>query len=766
MRVYSQDGQLLGEFGEMRRTPLPYAQIPEPMRLAVLAAEDDRFYEHGGVDVAGLVRAAIQLAASGRIRSGGSTITMQVARNYLLSREQTFLRKFNEILLALQIERQLGKEEILELYLNKIYLGARAYGVAAAAQVYYGRSINELTLAEYAMIAGMPKAPSSITPLVNPERARIRRNWILGRMRQLEYIDEAGYLEARAQPLTAAYHGAQADIDAGYVAEMVRREVLDRYGPRAYVDGFVVHTTLDGRLQEQANRAVRDGLLDYDLRHGLRGWERNVWVNDAATSRQRWLEVLANTDSPGGLQPGFVSEVREQSISVLIGDDETIELDWDDGLSEWRRYITVDRVTTLPETAADVVALGDLVRVYRDGNGWRLAQLPEVQGALVSLDARDGAIRAVVGGFDFYASKFNRATQAKRQPGSSIKPFVYAGALEHGFTPASLINDAPIVFDDRQLEAAWRPENDSGRFYGPTSLRTALVFSRNLVSIRLLKEYGVGNAIDYLGRFGFDRREMPRDLSLALGTHSETPLRMAAAFAAIANGGFRIEPYLIERVENLDGEVLERAEPQVACFPCQEPTDDADAAPVEAANLEMLLGQQPAADELPAPRAERVIEERVAYIIDTMLRDVVRIGTGKKALVLERGDVAGKTGTTNGPTDAWFSGYIGPVVTTAWLGFDDNRVLGRQEYGGSAALPIWIEYMREASRDVPDVQRPRPAGLASVRIDPKTGLQARPEQGDAIFELFRTENLPDEASPEEDYRDPYADTEAVPESIF
>ena len=732
LRVYTRDGALIGEFGEMRSTPVHYEQVPQVLLQAVLAAEDDRFLHHRGVDLQSLARAAWELATTRSIQSGGSTITMQVARNYFLSREQTFVRKFNEILLAIQIERELSKQQILELYLNKIFLGHRAYGVQAAAQVYYGRPIDQLTLDEAALIAGLPKAPSALNPIDDPQRSRERRDWVLGRMLALGYIDAEAHAAAVAAPITARYHGARIELPAQYAAEMVRAEMITRYGLQAYSDGYVVHTTIDGTLQRQAQQAVQNGLLAYDRRHGFRGPELHL----AGTSAQEWLPQLARLRAVGSLQPAVVTHVGEHQIEVLTT-SETVSIGWERGLANARRYIDPDRRGPPPTTASELVAPGDVVRIVADEAGWRLAQLPAVQAALVSLDMNDGAVRALVGGLDFEQSKFNRVAQARRQPGSNIKPFIYAAAMENGFTPATVINDAPIVFNDPGLAKVWRPENDSGKFYGPTSLRTALVNSRNLVSIRLLQQLGVQRAIDYLVRLGFERADLVPDLSLALGTPSVTPLRLVAAYAVIANGGYRVEPYLIAEVQHVNGDVLWHAAPARACADCT------PAAPVEAreaASLEELLNED--ATKAQPATAPQVMDPRVAFMIDSILKDAVKHGTGRRALELARADVAGKTGTTNGPTDAWFSGYAGELVTTAWIGFDENTPLGHQEFGGSAALPVWVDFMREATHSMPLHMRPLPVGLVNVRIDPATGLLAAPGQRDAVFELFPLENVP------------------------
>lgn len=758
LRIYSADGRLMGEFGEMRRTPVRFEQVPPVLINAFLAAEDDRFLEHSGVDVIGLARAAWELATTRSIQSGGSTITMQVARNYFLSREQSFMRKFTEILLALRIERELDKKQILELYLNKIFLGYRAYGVEAAAQVYYGRSIADLTLAESAMVAALPKAPSVMNPLDNPTRALERRDWILGRMRDLDYIDEASYRAALAEGVTASYHGPRVEVRADYAAEMVRAEMIQRYGTAAYVDGYLVDTTIDGTLQERAQEALLEGLLAYDTRHGWRGPEAR-WDGPA----EGWPERLAKVAAVAGLRAAVVTRVGERDAEVVDAEGKTHAIAWDQGLAGARPYIDADFRGPAPKTAGEVLTVGDLVRLRTLPDGaQRLTQVPAVQGALVSLDASDGAIRAIVGGLDFRQSKFNRVAQAQRQPGSNIKPFIYAAAMEHGFTPASIINDAPVVFQDPALETVWRPENDSGKFYGPTNLRTALVNSRNLVSIRLLQQLGIPVAVDYLVGLGFPRDSVPPNLSLALGTLTTTPLRLVGAYAVLANGGYRVEPHLLREIRRVDGQKVERILPARACdAACQ---IAASGIPGESAgSIEDVLKTEQAAGT--APIAPRVMDPRAAYMIDSILKDAVKQGTGRRALELKRNDIAGKTGTTNGPMDAWFSGYVGNVVTTAWMGFDQHQPLGRQEYGGSAALPVWVSFMREALRDLPPQERARPEGLVSVRVDPRTGLLAPPGSPDAVFEYFPLESVPPVTADGDEYADPYAERQ-YEEDIF
>ena len=748
LRIYSADEQLIGEFGEKRRNPISYEQIPPLFISAILAAEDDRFFDHHGVDIKGLLRAASQLLTTGSIQTGGSTITMQVAKNYFLSHERTFSRKFNEILLALQIERELSKQEILELYLNKIFLGHRAYGIEAASQVYYGKSIAELNLAQLAMIAGLPKAPSAFNPLINPSRAVVRRDWIIRRMRDLDFINQDSFQETVGSPITASFHGSKVALGAPYIAEMARQEMLGRYGKSIYTSGYRVYTTIDGRLQAAAQSAVINGLLAYDQRHGYRGAELNTLAESPTTptienpdKTNLWRATLTKTATVGRLIPAIVSLVGERTLSAILTNGTEITIEWSQGLSDKRPYETANRRGPSPKQASDIVAVGDLIRLQQQTDGsWHLSQLPAAQAALVSLNADNGAILSLVGGFDYYQSKFNRITQATRQPGSNFKPFIYTAALANGYTPASIINDAPIVFEDAGLESTWRPTNDGGKFYGPTRLRYALYKSRNLVSIRLLQSLGIPKAVAYTANFGFDTSQLPRDLSLALGSHSVTPLAIVSGYSTLANGGFRVTPHLINRIDNVQGETLFQATPDTVCRDCETNTATTVEPSAELATIEEVLDQP---EEIrPLPVAKRVIDTRVAYIIDSIMKDVVKKGTGRRARRLGRNDLAGKTGTTNGPTDAWFSGYGGGIVTTTWLGFDRNGVLGRREYGGSAALPIWIDYMRVALQGRPETTRKQPKGIISVKIDPTTGLLAKPGQKNAIFEIFREELAP------------------------
>ncbi len=731
LRVYSSDRKLIAEFGEKRRTPITYDQLPLKLVEAITAAEDAAFFSHPGIDPRGLLRAGIKLILTGKRAQGGSTITMQVARNFYLSRKKTYLRKLYEIFLALRIEQELSKQEILELYLNKIYLGHRAYGVAAAARVYYGKDLDELTLPEIAMIAGLPKAPSAYNPLSNPQRAVERRNYVLRRMLELGYISRQEHDRAAAAPVTAKRYAPDIEVEAPYVAEMVRTRMLERFGDAAYTSGIEVQTTIDAKAQAAANRALRRALHAYSERHGYRGPLGHVdeIPADDPTRDAR----LAEHRRFGEIRPALVLTTHKRSAEVYLGEGETTTLPWK-GLEWARSYIDSNRRGKAPRIAADVVKPGDLIMVRpitehrkkKKETFWKLTQLPKVSGALISLRAKDGATLALVGGYDFYRSKFNRVTQALRQPGSGFKPFVYSAALEKGFTPASLINDAPVVFDDPSLEGAWRPENYSGKFFGPTRLRWALTKSRNLVSIRLVRSIGIEYAVEYATRFGFDPDKLPHNLSLALGSANVNPLQMARGYAVLANGGFLIEPYVIARIVQ-NGDAVFEAAPLQACPDC--PVDK--------------VPEPTTWDENARPEhAPRTITPQNRYLMYSMMQDVIRQGTATRARVLGRKDIAGKTGTTNDQRDAWFNGYNQSLVANVWVGFDDNRKLGRGEVGGRAALPAWIDYMREVLAGTEDRPPQMPPGMVTVRIDPKTGLRARPGTPGAIFETFRKGNEP------------------------
>ncbi|AZD27224.1 Multimodular transpeptidase-transglycosylase [Pseudomonas chlororaphis] len=737
LRVYSSDGKLIAEFGEMRRTPIRFADIPPNFINALLSAEDDNFANHYGVDPSSLMRAATQLVKSGHIQSGGSTITMQVAKNFFLSSERSFSRKTTEILLALQIERQLTKDEILELYVNKIYLGNRAYGIEAAAQVYYGKSIRDVSLAQMAMIAGLPKAPSRFNPLANPARSKERRDWILGRMYKLGKISEADYQAAVAEPLNASYHVPTPEVNAPYVAEMARAEMVGRYGSDAYTEGFRVTTTVPSDLQELANTAVHEGLITYDQRHGYRGPESRL----PGKTHAAWAQELTKQRSISGLEPAIVTQVDKNGLQVLTRTGEE-HVGWDS--MKWARpFLNTNSMGPAPKQPSDVAQVGDLIRVQRQAdNSLKFRQIPVVQGALVSLDPQNGAIRSLVGGFAFEQSNYNRALQAKRQPGSSFKPFVYSAALDNGYTAASLVNDAPIVFVDEYLDKVWRPKNDTNTFLGPIRMREALYKSRNLVSIRLLQSLGVDRTIDYISKFGFNKQDLPRNLSLALGTATLTPMEIATGWSVFANGGYKVTPYIIDKIESRNGETLFTANPP--SVPTGDTASSGIAAPTEQSfTVNNVPGETPGQAPVQAPAvAERIIDGRTTYILNSMLEDVIKLGTGRRALALGRTDLAGKTGTTNESKDAWFSGYNADYVTTVWTGFDQPESLGRREYGGTVALPIWMSYMGAALKDKPAHTQAEPEGILSLRVDPVSGRAATPGTPNAYFELFKSEDTP------------------------
>jgi len=734
LRVYSADDKLIAEFGEMRRSPIRFEDIPQEFIQALLAAEDDNFANHYGVDITGLMRAATQLLKSGQIQTGGSTITMQVAKNYFLTSERSFSRKINEILLALQIERELSKNEILELYVNKIYLGNRAYGIEAASQVYYGKSISELSVAQLAMIAGLPKAPSAFNPVVNPARSKERRDWILGRMFRLGSLDESSYRQALAEPETARYHGAAPELDASYIAEMARAEMVGRFGSAAYTDGFRVQTTVSSKRQVAANNALNSGLIEYDQRHGYRGPEARL----ADVPRENWAQELAKYRGLSGLQPAVVTQIDTTGILALTRDGKEQAVSWDS--MKWARpHLGINSMGPRPQRPADVVKVGDVIRIRWQDEAALFSQVPQAQAALVSLDPQDGSIEALAGGFSFGQSNYNRAIQAKRQPGSSFKPFIYSAALDAGYTAASLVNDSPIVFVEQGMDRIWRPKNDNNTFLGPIRMREALYKSRNLVSIRLLQTMGIDHTVDYISRFGFNPQDLPRNLSLALGTATLTPMEIATGWTTFANGGYKIEPYLIQRIEDREGNLVFEANPARVPPPDDQPADavaDTFAAPVSRA----LDTDEPTDAE---PRfAEQVLDERTAYIMTSMLQDVIKRGTGRRALAMGRNDIAGKTGTTNDSIDSWFSGYNADIVTTVWAGFDQPQSLGRNEYGGTVALPIWMTFMSAVLKDMPEHPPAEPNGLLKLRIDPVSGRAATPGTPDAYFEVFKSEDSP------------------------
>ncbi len=769
LRIYSSDGALMGEFGEKRRTPKKLEEIPELMQQAFLSAEDDRFFEHPGVDYQGILRAVVNLVMTGERGQGGSTITMQLARNFYLSSEKTYLRKLNEILLALKIERELDKEKILELYLNKIYLGNRSYGVAAAAQTYYGVGLDELTLAQIAMIAGLPKAPSTFNPIVNPDRATIRRDYVLSRMHQLDFISAEQFEQQRKEPVTARRHRSAIGVYAPYVNEMARAEIVKQFGDEAYVRGLNVYTTINKRLQQAANDSIWNGLVAYDQRHGYRGVVRHVELDaeneeasatdvdgEAEDGKPALVDILKDDENYGRFVPALIlsvnddvsidagsdknkaagavteaASIEKRSATALLKDGNRVRIPWR-GIKWAREYISVNRVGDELQKVSDVINPGDVVWLANDPvNGWSLGQIPEVQGALVSVKPNTGAIQALTGGFDFEHSKFNRVVQAKRQAGSGFKPIIYAAALDKKYTPASLINDAPVVFEDSALEGQWRPENYSGKTFGPTRLREALYKSRNLVSVRILRDIGLKHATQYAKNFGLDSKELRYDLSLALGSAEVSPLQMSRVYSVFANGGYLTEPYLIQRIEDADGSVLYEADPVVACASCV----------IAEQRWSSDIAEEDSLVKLPK-QAKRTLEPRLAFQMNSILQDVVLRGTGRRAMSLGRKDLAGKTGTTNDQRDAWFNGYNPDLVTTTWIGFDQLKPLGSKETGSSAALPVWIDFMKVALAGTFEKQLPRPDGLVTMKINAETGQAATDADTNTVFEIFRKENVP------------------------
>jgi penicillin-binding protein 1A len=810
LRVYTVSGDLIAQIGEERRIPVTYDQVPLTIKQAFLAAEDDRFFQHHGIDYLGLLRSIAVDIASGQKAQGGSTITMQAARNMFLSFDKTWRRKLQEAFLTYRMEHAFTKEQIFGLYLNVIFFGERAYGVAAAAQTFFGKSLNELSIAQVATLAGIPQAPSRYNPIANPEFAKARRHYVLRRMRELGYIDAATAAAANAAPIDASEHGPLYDVEAQYVAEMARLESLRLLGPSAETAGYKVYTTIDGRLQAAADRAVRLGLIEYDRRYGYRGPAGHADLASNAESED-FEEALDEYPAMSFLTPAVVVSVADRSAQVFVKAHGLQTVGWD-GLSWARRSLNGEGVGPAPKSAHDVLARGDVIYVVTDDqHAAQLAQVPEAQAALVALDPTDGAVGALVGGFDYFANEYNRAVQARRQPGSGFKPFLYSAALEDGFTPASVLLDAPIVMDTEGLESVWRPENSHRDFRGPMRLREALVWSRNLVSVRLLRQMGLKYASDYVTRFGFDRQSLPQNLTLALGTLQVTPLELASAYATFANGGFRVQPYFIDHIEGPGGKTVWQAQPLIACAACEHPADlrslgrpagapsaatgtvraavagpsassvtpvapsagalagtgtgagavgpvplaassAAQGGPLQGMSAEQLLsiadGLRGGAGDLPAKRlAPRVISPQNDYLLTDMMADVIKHGTGQRALTLHRSDLAGKTGTTNESRDAWFNGFTRNLVATVWVGYDQERSLGETEEGSRTALPIWIYFMREALKGVPEEHRTMPDGLVTLRISPDTGMLASAENPDAILETFMVNHLPAAGTP-------------------
>jgi penicillin-binding protein 1A len=767
LRIYTSSGDLIAQIGEQQRTPVRYDQIPPLVRDAFLAAEDHRFFQESGISFVGIARSAIVDLIAGRKVQGGSTITQQAARNVFLTLDKTWRRKLQETFVTFDMDHEFTKQEIFQLYLNVIFFGQRSYGVAAAAQTYFGKSLDQLTVAETATLAGMPQAPSLYNPIVHPHLAEARRAYVLQRMLDLGYIDAATAEAANHTPVDARAHAPHVDVSAPYVAEMVRQQMEQWYGPAAETAGYRVYTTVDGRLQALANRAVQLGLMEYDRQQGWRGpIGRTVLAADATPAQ---LEQLVDEYTPIGiLSPAVVVKVGTQDAGIYVRSRGFAAIDWK-GLSWARKSLGEDALGPTPKTTADVLMRGDVVYVVADKEGHaQLAQAPQAQSAFIALNPNDGAIAALVGGFDYFTNKFDRAIQAERQPGSGFKPFFYSAALEDGFTPASTILNAPVVVGGNGLEATWRPENDTRSFSGPVRLRVALAHSLNLVSIRLMREIGLPYISQYVGRFGFDPKTLPQNLTLALGTMPATPLQMAAAYSVFANGGFKVDPYYIDRVEAASGKVIWQSAPRIACALCAAPASlsDLKPAPSAAAFLAEADALRGGIGPLPANRlAPEVISPQNDYLMTSMMKDVIRYGTAVRALALNRSDIAGKTGTSNDYRDAWFNGYTPELEATVWVGYDDNRPLGAGDEGAHTALPIWMHFMRYALQGVPQGQRPMPSGIVTLRVSPQTGALVSDENPEGIPEVFMANHLP-AATPGPGATAPGTQTQTGADSIF
>ena len=730
LKVYTADLKLIGEFGEKRRTALEFKNIPTLYVSAVLAAEDDAFFEHSGVSYSGLIRSVYRLLSSGRIQGGGSTITMQVAGNYLTSRDISLFRKIKDIFLAYRLEKVYRKEEIFEFYVNRIFFGNRAYGIAAASEVYYGKPLHQLNLAQWAMIAALPKAPSSINPLVNPKRALIRRNWILKRMLDLEFIHSEQFDLAIEAPLTATYHGLVSEVEAPYVSETIRRFMIQQYGLGAYREGYQVYTSIDSSMQNAATFSITEGLEEYDRRHGFRKPDNlkdlfpEGFSNMSFDAQTKYiaLELDGNNENIGespldrvsNFLDGFTETNNrfpsvvlkaDKELKVLVKNGTIVSIPWSEKMDWARPYINENRRGAKPKSYKDLLVFGDLAWIQEEKVTGELflTQIPEVQGSLVSIDPNNGSINALVGGYDFFLSKFNRAEQSSPLLGSNFKPFLYASAFAEGFTASSLINDAPIIFEDEVLEEKWRPRNASGKFYGLTRLREGLLQSRNLVSVRLLRDLGVEKAISYAQKFGFDKSRLPADLSLSLGTASLSPLMNAAAYSVFANGGKAVEPYFIEKIIDRNGDIVFQKEKK---------------------------------------DLQQIIDPRIAFLITDILQEASVRGTARKVSELKRRDFAGKTGTTNDAESTWFTGYNNSLVTTVWVGFDQPRSLGNREFGSSIALPIWLSFTKEIIDQIPEINTLPPEGLSIIKIDKSTGKRANKETKNSIFEYYLEEHAP------------------------
>ena len=755
LRIYSRDGKLINSFGEQRRIPVSYEQLPPKLIQAVLATEDDRFFRHHGVDWFGVLRAALANLKAGGVRQGASTITMQVSRDMFLTPKRDMKRKMSEVYISLLMETELTKEQIFSIYVNKIFLGQRAYGMAAAAEVYFGKTLDQLSIAEMATLAGLPAAPSSINPVANPTLATERRAHVLSRMAELGYITKDEYDVAKATPMESRLHLPTIECDAPYVAEMVRNDMQAKYGDAVYTAGYKVYTTLDSRLQAAATVALRTGLMEYDRRHGYRGATAKVDMNKLSTPAQ-FEAQLDEFPIVGGLRPAIVVSVDQRSAHIFVRDLGGVVLPWEKIV--WaRRELPDEKVDRSPTAATEVLNRGDVIyTVGRTAESLLFVQVPEAQSALVSLDPRDGAVVTLVGGFDFFQSKFNRVTQARRQPGSGFKPFVYAAAFDKGYTPATVVLDAPVIIDEEDKDQTWRPKDNEGNFQGPIRLREALVHSRNLVSVRVMRDIGGEYLRNFVTRFGFDKSQLPDDLTLALGTAELSPLQVATGYATFANGGFKVTPYYIERIEDAGGKTLAQADPLYACSECVR-ANDPSRATLAHTGLEDEAPHDGKTVIPPKNLAPQIIRPQVAYLLADMMSDVIKRGTGVRARSLNRDDVGGKTGTTNDQHDAWFTGFNGDLVTSVWTGFDADRTLGAGEEGAHVAVPTWTYFMHVALEGAPHHWVPVPDGIVSVRISPTTGLLASSDDPNFIMEKFIDGSLPKPENYEGPNQNPISD---------
>ncbi|WP_172974250.1 penicillin-binding protein 1A [Vibrio sp. THAF190c] len=805
MQVFSQDGKLISQFGEKRRNPVSYDEIPRHLVEALIATEDSRFYDHPGIDPIGITRAAIVVAMSGSAKQGASTITQQLARNFFLSNEKKIMRKIKEIFIAIHIEQLLSKEEIMELYVNKIFLGHRSYGFGAAARVYFGKDLPDLTLSEIATLAGMPKAPSTMNPIYSLERATNRRNVVLGRMLDEKYITQEEYDEARAEELVSKYHGAEIELSAPYVAEVARAWMVERYGEDAYTSGMKVYTTVDSTLQDAANRAAITNLLNYDERHGYRGAEKVLWQTEqAAWEQEQIVKHLRSQPTYGDLTPAVVTKVDAQSAHVWVKNQGEGVIEWQ-GMNWARKFLTDDRQGPAPSNAKEILAVGEQIWVRSEAisgkeatteeseeateianaapTNWRLSQVPNANTAFVAMNPDNGAVLSMVGGFNFVHNKFNRATQSIRQVGSGIKPFIYSAAIDKGLTLASLINDAPINQWDKSQGTAWRPKNSPPTYVGPTRLRIGLAQSKNVMAVRVLREVGLDDTRNYLTRFGFDIDEVPRSETIALGAGSLTPMKVAQGYSVFANGGYYVEPFYISRVESPFGEVEFEASPKVVCHQDCETTLETDPIADEFAEQDVDAETQ---------YAPQVISEQNAFLVREMLYSNIWgggnwregtgwNGTGWRAQPLKRRDIGGKTGTTNDSKDTWYSGYGPGIVATVWVGFDNhNRNLGRTknnsnlgknqitgaEAGAKTAQPAWVDFMGLALKDVPAQRKDIPEDIVRVRIDRDTGLLTNKSDGSSMFEYFVKGTEPTEYISERFGDDIYSSPGEAEEELF